>query len=367
MKSLTGLSLAVLASLILITVTVKGQTPVTRTPARIAPTPLELWRAEVAKWEAELKRIDAELAAAQQRPATPRPMQSQSRLQTSSLQPSGRTSSLPPSASNNQVLLQRQAAVQARLTNAQQQLARLESAAAQSSPPSTPAMASAAPGDPKAEAAKWNAEVTRLEQLLSRYGSGALSFAPPAGTDPKQFAQQREALQKQLTAARAQAQQANAKVSAMANASEQAGFAALPAVKDEFVVPTLPVTNPDPSYADTIDFINSRLADGMKMGFGKTVGKMILRSEDEVYVFDPKDLGTTVKYWQERYGVAVENYVALNGRNSAKAFELIRAGGPAAERLGTLTLQASDDIEAKKLARALSHLIEIFGGKNEAF
>jgi len=107
-----------------------ADTAAPKIPARIPPAPLELWRAEVTKWESELKRIDAELAAISQRRVSA-PSQSQSRLRTSTLQPSSslsgsRTSVSQSTPPDNQVLLQRRNAVQARIDQARQQLARLE-------------------------------------------------------------------------------------------------------------------------------------------------------------------------------------------------------------------------------------------------
>jgi hypothetical protein len=141
------------------------------------------------------------------------------------------------------------------------------------------------------------------------------------------------------------------------------------AATDDFVEPILAVEAPNPTYAETIEFINSRLRKGAKMGYGKNLQKMIYRDRHYTYVFDPKDLTPEVKFLTSDnpgspyYGKNV--LFQCRGRR-----QLIEKRGilqPETAMVRNFAIRASDEVEMTKLGNAVSHLIRILGGTDEAF
>lgn len=143
-------------------------------------------------------------------------------------------------------------------------------------------------------------------------------------------------------------------------------------MKDEFVEPKLSVARVEPSYADTLEFINSRLPEPGKMGFGKETQKMIYRLGGEVFVFDPKDLNSEIKYFTSKteqgvLGAISDCRVVLQTRAGRNSIQHWMSGAPDRETTDSFTIETADAVETKRLVNAFQHLIVIFGGKKDAF
>ena len=122
----------------------------------------------------------------------------------------------------------------------------------------------------------------------------------------------------------------------------------------------------DPSYENTLVFINERISP-MKLWFGEKTGKMILQDINAIYVFDPSVLSTDLKLNTSTH----ENFskqLVVSKRSGTPDFLGIRGWeewkqAPAKR----FSLPCADDVEAEKLAKAMQHLIHMFGGKKDLF
>lgn len=119
-----------------------------------------------------------------------------------------------------------------------------------------------------------------------------------------------------------------------------------------------------PSYEETVDFINGRLkGSGEKLWFGKNTKKMLLKMSWGVLVFDLAEANPAVKYSTQGTWVKVS---ASDGRKTfckLKPFE----PGHLVPGNSNFNLHCPDAIDAEKVAKAMRHLIEMFGGKADPF
>lgn len=156
------------------------------------------------------------------------------------------------------------------------------------------------------------------------------------------------------------------------------GVTGTTALTDQFVEPEGLIPIEGPTYAETIEFINSKISGGVfVMGFGKSTQKMIYRtttktSPGKATTFDPKDLDASVHYESGPIeGPYSLRHIVLKGRKGTRTFTLYRAsakgsGGNNAPS-DSLTIPVTNSVDPKRVAEAFSHLIQMFGGKAEAF
>ena len=136
---------------------------------------------------------------------------------------------------------------------------------------------------------------------------------------------------------------------------------------DESVRPT-GVSASKPSYEETLDFINGRLARfQQRLWFGKNHQKLIYRSYDHIALLDPADLSSDVKTIQRQDGSGPHFFVQLQTLGDHNGIEFLDRAG-AESRFGhSLTMECEDNVEADRVAAACRHLITMFGGKPEPF
>lgn len=141
--------------------------------------------------------------------------------------------------------------------------------------------------------------------------------------------------------------------------------------EDRPVVPkNLLGTNSDPSFEETLDFINRKLKDsGRRIWFGERTQKMILLSGDQVVVFDPGAFNAEVRFRTNKgqpYQYSDIEFEVTTGRDEVQFVSL----DGKIEKGKKLFLKWDDNLdptELKRLATAFSHLIVLFGGKRDAF
>lgn len=123
-----------------------------------------------------------------------------------------------------------------------------------------------------------------------------------------------------------------------------------------------------PSYEQTVEFINAKLTNvaGQKLWFGKKAQKMILYNNnyDELVVFNPAEANPAVKYSKEGGRVTIST---SSGKKTFCAITGTSASGPTITETNTFGVVCVDAIDTEKVANALRHLIEMFGGKEDLF
>ena len=136
-----------------------------------------------------------------------------------------------------------------------------------------------------------------------------------------------------------------------------------------------------PSYEETIKFINSGILLGQKLGFSEKAQKMVLQDKISNALFDPTDLNPDVKYGPNGpadYGLGY--YVLAQCTNRVPKVISRKRQKNVGERDGVneavvskprhayqIYFRCRDSVDAEKLARAISHLINMFGGKPDPF
>ena len=160
---------------------------------------------------------------------------------------------------------------------------------------------------------------------------------------------------------------------------------------DRFCEPELDVVN-GVSYDETISFIQSHWNDPYKkvqIGYGKVTKKIIIKFryilpgyQDEILVLNPAQLNPEVKIFSETesngYGSQTRYNTSFNSRSTERGSVLIET----LNRQNTLfqydmwksvyctnqfKIPCADTSDAGKMAKAWSHLIYLFGGKNDSF
>jgi hypothetical protein len=174
-------------------------------------------------------------------------------------------------------------------------------------------------------------------------------------------------------------------------------WAAQPCNADAFVEPKTAGKGAKPSYAETIEFINGKLAPNTVVGFGETIQKLIFRFHSEgeyTVVVDPADLDADVRFETKEVGMSfafalgpIAVAPAANTRLVSRVIMLTRNEIPkitiysprmdSTGKFGVEERQSKglsfggskelDPIDAKKIANAFSHLVTMLGGKKDAF
>ena len=90
---------------------------------------------------------------------------------------------------------------------------------------------------------------------------------------------------------------------------------------------------------------------------------MILQSPDHVDTIDPKLLSTTVKVGHGSDDLPFVQAECADGRRHVFSVWTWGASGQAPG----IRLHCADDVDVKRVGEAMIHLIEMFGGKKEAF
>jgi len=135
---------------------------------------------------------------------------------------------------------------------------------------------------------------------------------------------------------------------------------------DEFTDP-LGFITVNPSYSETVEFINDRLKDyDSSIGYGKVTEKMIYKTRNGTFVFDPSVLTPDAIFeWEDTdYGVR-HCRITLKCRNNVKAIKALWTSHHGL--CSTMEIPVGNKIEAQKMANAFAHLIVMFGGKKELF
>ncbi|MEP6671425.1 MAG: hypothetical protein ABJF10_19845 [Chthoniobacter sp.] len=122
--------------------------------------------------------------------------------------------------------------------------------------------------------------------------------------------------------------------------------------------------NWDPNYKETLEFINGKIkAAGQRMWFGKLTDRMILQSPDHVETFDPHTFSTRVKMIADSENGDFVQAECADGQSDVFT---VWVGGQSGSSPG-IRLHCSDQLDVKRVATAMAHLIQMFGGKAEAF
>lgn len=141
-------------------------------------------------------------------------------------------------------------------------------------------------------------------------------------------------------------------------------------LNDPAVIPEgIKAEESEPTYLTTVEFINGKLKGaGQKLWFGKNTKKMILSDRyGTVVVFDLAAANPAVKYTtasqSSRFWVRVSTSDARN------AFRVVTPGRTKLilKDVSEFDLLCADAIDTEKVAKAMRHLIEMFGGKEEPF
>jgi hypothetical protein len=151
-------------------------------------------------------------------------------------------------------------------------------------------------------------------------------------------------------------------------ADELQKFKELPINNEKFVTPP-GVSQASPSYEETIEFLATNY--GVKIGFGETSKKLICRYTQPwgpvAYVFDPRDVTPEIIMQTDVNGFGRRTVrLFLKCRNSQRRIEgfMMRSQSTTVSRI---EFYAGDEIDAEKIAKALSHLVTILGATKEAF
>ena len=170
------------------------------------------------------------------------------------------------------------------------------------------------------------------------------------------------AQEKQFTAQRTAEKEAGERALAQAQKSIEQW------TNDEAAVPELAISAPKPSYQETLDFINGKIkGKGQKLWFGKATGKMILSSPFNVCVFNPADLNPDLKIGRQQGFGGIVHFVRAECRENKKSILGQSRSDPKQWSAAGITLDCRDEVDVERVAKALRHLILIFGGKAEAF
>ena len=143
---------------------------------------------------------------------------------------------------------------------------------------------------------------------------------------------------------------------------------------DPAIIPTdiiLPAT--DPSYETTLEFINGMIQDYFpysetrpRLWFGSKSRKMNLGHSTGAVAFNPKSLTPDVKF-----GKAADDfgrcYVELSCTNGRAEITLSSSDGRTTQQVKSFRLLTADRFDQEKLIKACQHLIEMFGGRKDAF
>lgn len=154
---------------------------------------------------------------------------------------------------------------------------------------------------------------------------------------------------------------------------------------DPFVVPTLDSQADQPSYADTIAFIQRKLSElgqVVEVGFGRNNKQIIVR-ERSIYAtpctlvcFNPATLSPQVKTFRRnttfRNQTLERGLVKVSGTDGQKNILLLFAPDVFSATLTSgpqafYEFEVSDVGDAEKVAKAFAHLITLFGGKADSF
>jgi hypothetical protein len=143
---------------------------------------------------------------------------------------------------------------------------------------------------------------------------------------------------------------------------------------EPFVVPEVDSAE-TPSYADTVRFLEGHL-DDTKIGYGEASRMLIVRCYfagrlENIIVCDPTKLSTDVKTYSrtEQHGdeEAEVNGVEIDISNGAKDVYYAYDDSGFHQNLSAIKLKCHDSVDAEKVAKAWSHLIEMLGGKKDLF
>lgn len=141
--------------------------------------------------------------------------------------------------------------------------------------------------------------------------------------------------------------------------------------KDEEGIPPMLDGDDDvAAYKDTLEFINNKLAGNWrKIWFGKNSGKFIVEGENGYAAFKAADLTPDVKFSREpmQSKLGPQFMLQIEGRNGRKVIDVHMPGKSLVGQSNNLRFQASDPVDQKKLVTAFSSLIQMLGGKPDAF
>lgn len=133
-------------------------------------------------------------------------------------------------------------------------------------------------------------------------------------------------------------------------------------------------TDGEQNYETTLEFINRKLRDNEHLYFSKNHRKLILRRGDKVTIFAAEKMNPGVKY--ETISLSGSSFMAAH-----KEYRCIIEPTNKKEK-GTMSVQSpvgqphpitsfyiyvSDQVELEKMAKAWRRLIQLCGGKDEAF
>ena len=139
---------------------------------------------------------------------------------------------------------------------------------------------------------------------------------------------------------------------------------------DEGIPPILSPTDDVDSYKDALEFINNKLVGGWKkIWFSKRAGKMIVQGDYGVAVFNAADLSPDIKFSPVPLHTPAGSQflITVEARNGRKAIELQSTGKVQPGPTSGLKFYASDPVDQKKLVNAFSSLIQMLGGRPDAF
>ena len=142
--------------------------------------------------------------------------------------------------------------------------------------------------------------------------------------------------------------------------------------KDEESIP--PIIDGDnekmAAYKDTLEFINNKLTGSWKkVWFGKNTGAMIIVGDLGVAILDPAELSPHIKYNPVPLATArgPQFTVRVEGRNGRKVVAMHLTKTSEVAQISTLVFGTSDPVDQKKMVNAFSTLIQMLGGKPDAF
>jgi hypothetical protein len=160
-------------------------------------------------------------------------------------------------------------------------------------------------------------------------------------------------------------------------------WAAQPFNSDRFVEPGDFAVTDGPSYQETLEFLNAKLAPLMSIGFGEKTGKMIFRCKNPngfpfyTMVFDPHDLNVDM-LWEMNMGQCSVRFQTKDGREKITIYrpnasflfgktEILGIDESSTNKGFIIGGREFDEITAKKVANAFSHLIYMLGGTKDPF
>jgi len=201
---------------------------------------------------------------------------------------------------------------------------------------------------------------------IQKAESAKLDIAKQTATQAKRQAATAQAEKDRI--AKAENDRMQTETQAARRADELQKFKELPINKEAFVIPP-GVSQASPSYEETIEFLAANYR--VKIGFGETSRKLICRYTQPwgpvTYVFDPKDVTPEIIMQTDVNGFGRQTVrLFLKCRNSQRRIEGFMMRSPSTT-VSQIEFYADNEIDAAKIAKALSHLVSILGATKEAF